>query len=304
MLGRLESRITPTALYTGYVWCRNRLAPPWLATVQGRVMFGALEPMVRLGALGTHGTTLERLLLQRHRIIDAVLEQEIASGRVGQVVEIAAGLSGRGLRFVERHRAQGLVYVEADLPDMAARKQRLLAAHAPFGHHLHVVPLDVRQLEGPHSLEHVAASLLDREQGTAIITEGLLSYFPRDWVLALLSRIARFLRAFPRGLYLTDAYVRDARTEAPLIQLFLRLLSLFAATRVELHFADEQDVLDAALRSGFSEAILHRPSSHAATASAAFARAPVDYVRILAARSQTLATHETDQQQGGKFGRF
>jgi hypothetical protein len=50
--------ISPTAYYTGFVWARNGLSPPDLATVEGRVLFESLRaPMVVSDLLG--GGTLE-----------------------------------------------------------------------------------------------------------------------------------------------------------------------------------------------------------------------------------------------------
>lgn len=99
-----SSRISPTAHYTGYVWVRNTLSPPALRTPQGAVLFTALQPAMRVASRFTGGLTLEQMLLQRHQIIDRVLDDAIARGRVTQVLEIAGGMSGRGLRFTRRHR--------------------------------------------------------------------------------------------------------------------------------------------------------------------------------------------------------
>ena len=37
-------RIGPTAHYTGYVWARNGLSHPELATTEGRILFDSLQP--------------------------------------------------------------------------------------------------------------------------------------------------------------------------------------------------------------------------------------------------------------------
>jgi hypothetical protein len=48
-----SDRISPTAHYTGYVWARNGLSHPELATLEGRVLFDALEPAMLVSrALG------------------------------------------------------------------------------------------------------------------------------------------------------------------------------------------------------------------------------------------------------------
>src|SRR4051794_17218076 len=111
--------ISPTAHYTGETWVRNGLSHPRLATWQGRVLHGSLAlPNAASRVLG--GPSLEGLLLARHRIVDALLE-ELIDGGVSQVIEAACGMSPRGWRFSERY-GERLAYVEADLPAMARRK--------------------------------------------------------------------------------------------------------------------------------------------------------------------------------------
>ena len=76
-----SSPISPTAHYTGYVWARNGLSHPELATTEGRVLFDALQPaMIVSRAAG--GATLEAYLLARRRAIDARLERAIECGEV------------------------------------------------------------------------------------------------------------------------------------------------------------------------------------------------------------------------------
>ena len=95
-------RIGPTAHYTGYVWARDGLSHPELATAEGRVLFEALQPaMIVSRAAGS--ATLEAYLLARHRAIDARLERAIERGEVTQVIEVACGLSPRGWRFAKRY---------------------------------------------------------------------------------------------------------------------------------------------------------------------------------------------------------
>src|SRR5579875_976432 len=115
----MTDRIGPTAHYTGHVWSRNGLSHPGLSTVEGRILFDSLQPtMLASRAIG--GPTLEAYLLARHRAIDARLKQAIEDG-VTQVIEVAAGLSPRGWRFVNRH--EHIVYVEADLPGIEERER-------------------------------------------------------------------------------------------------------------------------------------------------------------------------------------
>ena len=68
-------RIGPTAHYTGYVWARNGLSHPELATTEGRILFDSLQPaMLASRALG--GPTLEAYLLAHLVPVDRAVAGE------------------------------------------------------------------------------------------------------------------------------------------------------------------------------------------------------------------------------------
>ena len=247
-----SSSISPTAHYTGHVWHRHGLSHPGLDTVEGRVLHGALRPTMAVSRL-LGGPTLEDFLLARHRAIDALLAEAIERGEVTQVVEVAAGLSPRGLTFARRF-GPAVTYVEADLPAMAARKRAALGGSLSERHR--VVDLDALAKEGPASL-HALAADLDSSQGLAIVTEGLLNYFPPEAVTAMWERFASVLRGFPRGLYTSDLHVRsdasDLRSRA-----FMAVLGLFVRGPIHLHFETAETARGALLAAGFAEAELRR----------------------------------------------
>ena len=197
------------------------------------------------------------MLLARHRALDGLLEREIAAGRVGQVVEIAAGLAGRGHRFARRF--PDLRYVETDLPDMAVYKRRALDRAGLRGANHDVRPLDALASDGPASLAAVAADL-EPSRGLAIITEGLLSYLARDAVLALWRRVATTLGRFPHGLYLSDLHLAGDVDGMWIPELFRVGLGLFARGPVRYHFASTDETVAALRAAGFREARLYQPS--------------------------------------------
>jgi len=255
--------VSPTAHYTGEIWVRNGLSHPELATWQGRVFHRALlVPNAASRVLG--GPTLEGLLLARHRIIDSILEDRIAGG-IGQVLEVACGMSPRGWRFCSRH-GDRLTYVEADLPAMARRKRQALERMGSLGPRHRVVDIDVLRDGGSDSLESVVGSL-DPEAGLAIVTEGLLTYLDDAIVEALWGRLAAVLGRFEKGVYLSD--LRFARPNRGLGERgFDRVLSAFVRGRVHAYRGDEATA-EAALRAaGFAEARVHRGDQHPAAAEA------------------------------------
>jgi O-methyltransferase involved in polyketide biosynthesis len=217
-------------------------------------MVEALHPlMVVSAALG--GPSLERYLLARHRAIDALLTDAVERHGVGQVIEIAAGMSARGWRFANRY-GDRLTYVEADLPAMAARKRRALDRIGSLSDTHRVAEIDaLRGDDGPGSLAALAAEL-DPGVGLAVVTEGLLGYLPTDAVLALWRRIAMALGAFPAGRYLSDLHLGSVQTSA--VRFFRQLLGAFVRGRVYLHF-DGAAEAEAALReAGFTQASVRR----------------------------------------------
>jgi len=254
--------ISPTAHYTGETWVRNGLSHPRLATWQGRLLHGTMAaPNAISRRLG--GPTLDGLLLARHRIIDALLEQLIEDGAT-QVIEAACGMSPRGWRFSERY-GEALTYVEADLPPMAARKREALAQMGSLGERHRVVDLDVLREGGPESLEALVEAM-DPAAGLVVITEGLLTYFDNETVEALWARLARMLRPFATGVYLADLRVGSPGAAERAGGL---LLSAFVRGRVHVYPGDEASA-EAALRgAGFERATLHRCDRHPAAGDAA-----------------------------------
>jgi O-methyltransferase involved in polyketide biosynthesis len=255
--------VSPTAHYTGETWVRNGLSHPQLATWQGRALHRALLlPNAASRTLG--GPTLEGLLLARHRIIDAILEDHIRGG-IGQVLEVACGMSPRGWRFSLRH-SDRLTYVEADLPAMARRKREALERMGSLGERHRVADLDILRDGGPDSLESLVETL-DPAAGLVLVTEGLLTYLDDATVEALWARIAAALRPFDQGVYLSD--LRFAGPDRGLVErAFDATLSAFVRGRVHAYRGDE-GTAEAALRAaGFEQARVHRGDHHPAAAEA------------------------------------
>lgn len=259
------SRISPTAHYTGYVWYRNGLSPAALATVGGRLFYEAVRPGMWLGRRLTKGLDLETALLQRHYVIDYLLDEAIRTGRIGQLVELAAGLSGRGLRFARRYRRRGLTVVEGDLPGMARRKRRLLERSGILGTHHHIVPLNILVDEGPRSLRAALGPRLQPGVPTAVITEGLLVYFHPSTVGAIWRRLADFLGDYGSGLYLADLHLEDETPGHRLVRLYRAAMDVVASGPTFVTFDDAEQARGALTAAGFSSGRLHRPPDFAQT---------------------------------------
>jgi O-methyltransferase involved in polyketide biosynthesis len=215
-------------------------------------------PLAASRAVG--GGTLDGLLLARHRIIDSILD-DLISGGVSQVIEVACGMSPRGWRFTERF-GEGLTYIEADLPAMAQRKRDALERMDSLTERHPVVDLDALQEDGPGSLEALVETL-DPAKGLAIITEGLLTYLEDDTVDALWARLATLLGRFDKGVYLSD--LRFAKQDRGVPErAFDVILSAFVRGKVHPYRGDEATAEAVLHDAGFKEVHLHRGDRHPA----------------------------------------
>ncbi len=255
---RNSATISPTAHYTGQVWLRNGLSDKRLGTPQGNFLYRLLQPLM-LASSAVGGPTIQDFLIARHELIDLRLAAAIEEGKISQVIEIAAGLSPRGLRFVKNY-GSCLTYIEADLPGMAARKRDLLGETA--GPHHRIMTINALADEGADSLAALAATL-NPTQGVAIVTEGLINYFDTDNVLGMWRRFATALHGFPQGLYLSDIHLAGVNNGLA-INTFRMMLSTFVRSRVHLHFDNAQDLKQQLLSTGFTSAVVHDPHDFAA----------------------------------------
>ena len=251
--------VSPTAHYTGYVWAKHGLSHPALTTRAGRVFFDSMRPSMAVSKVVV-GTNIEGFLLARHLLIDLLLEERIAAGAVGQVLEIACGMSPRGWRFASRYGDQ-IDYVEADLPAMAKRKREALEEIGSLSEHHRVEDIDALAESGPMSVAAVTAGF-DPQRGLAVVTEGLIHYLDPEGLAGLWRRVAAALAGFGAGYYLSDVHLEEeaggVRADA-----FRLALSAFVRGKVHPHFSTETDALAALRRAGFQEAVLHRPLDYA-----------------------------------------
>lgn len=255
---RHASPISATAHHTGYVWVKNGLSHPALATRRGRAGYCALAPLMFFSHHALGRPDLNTRLLQRHRIIDYVLTQAVSAEGVSRVLELASGLSGRGLRFAARYPE--IAYFEADLPDMADLKRGMLSRAGLLAKNLRVLPCDILAGNGETSLEAVAGRVFSPGRPAAVITEGLIHYFPFPVIARLWERIAGALRSAGGGVYITDVVLDpDAHRALSLAGIWNAFLGRLARTTMQVHFKDEDQARQGFRAAGFSRVEILRP---------------------------------------------
>jgi len=198
-----SASISFTALYTGAVWQHNQLGDPSLATGSGEFLYRVLQPFEQLSEW-TFGSNMRTFLLQRHQMIDDQISRRVESGEIRWVLEIACGLSPRGLRL--RSRFPRLNMIEADLPDMASRKAAVLAQKGALGDHHQVTPMDILDDASGQSPAAVIERLIPEGEPVIVVTEGLTPYFSLDVISGFWKQLASALASRPGSLYLTDTY--------------------------------------------------------------------------------------------------
>jgi O-methyltransferase involved in polyketide biosynthesis len=243
-------RVSPTAYATGYLWYRLGFSHPAMATPQGKRLDRYFSVLMKV--LG--GNVFQNLMIARHKGIDGLLERAIEDGRIGQVVEIAAGLSGRGIRMMQKY-GDRLTYIETDLPHMATLKRGLLAKAGLLSARHQVLELDALADTGPQSLAEIAKTLYPGA-GAAIITEGLMNYLDPGKARGVWARIARSLQGFPQGLYLADVYlVQQHRGLAA--RLFGSVIQAFVRGRMHIHFDSVEHGQQLMRDAGFVNVFIH-----------------------------------------------
>lgn len=253
------SSISFTALYTGQVWQRNGLSAPEFDSRQGKLLYHLLAPFEFIGGKLTGGN-VRTFLLQRHYIIDHLLERAIREEGMTQVLEIACGLSPRGYRFHLEH--PDVHYVECDLPDMTARKRHLLNKLGSLDQHHQVDCINIFS-EGEDGLDAVIRKHFDTSKPLVVITEGLVNYFPLSEVDGFWQKLSGALRHFPSALYLTDNYPLE--TSHPLygtMSVLKGLLGAVSRSQANFHFGSDKEAVEHVSAQGFRAVVVHDPRDY------------------------------------------
>lgn len=243
--------ISFTAHYTGYIWFQEGISHAALASNKGRWLAKLVSPL-ESWAEQIIGDSMRTTLRQRHGLIDQQLNRFLAEHPDAQVLEIATGLSPRGWRY--RQKYPNLVYVEADLPEMAAAKRQALSQ----------IEKPAPQIEAVDLFGEGFQQLLesfDQKKPLVIISEGLVNYFTKDMLNDLWTRLATGLKQFPIGVYLTDIYPEPVtRRLAKLIWNSSKILKVMSRSAFAFHFVSPTEVIVAMQSAGFSQSKVFQPS--------------------------------------------
>lgn len=181
-----EGDLSVSALYTAGTWSWARLPGAELVTPkQARTVFRLTNLVLGLVRLfRPRLPSLRHSLVHRHLLLDRMLAEE----KPVQVVELACGLSRRGVTV---SADPGVRYLEIDLPRMVARKRELLEA-TDAGRAVLARP-GYTLMDGDATGEGWAA-FVDPALPVVVVVEGLLVYLDDAARRLLWTRVARVLR--------------------------------------------------------------------------------------------------------------
>lgn len=252
-----QSPVSLTGHFTGYVWCNNHLSPTSFSSILGKAMYYGTRPIDWLSNL-TIGLKLETMLLQRHCLIDELVNQAIDDG-VTQIIEIASGLSARGMRVLQSYPNDDIQYIEADLPDMVVWKNKRLKKEGFSDKRHQLIECNILRSEGELSIEHLL-STLDKTKKTLIISEGLVNYFPLDVIETFWTRLAYALSSFEEGQYLFEIWPKvPEHPFAPMIFGAQKVIEFITRQEVPLHYTSDQQIKAGLEGCGFSLATVLDP---------------------------------------------
>ena len=255
-----SSGISFTAYYTGEVWRQHGLSSDVFNTSQGKTLYYLGQPFEKIARV-VAGFSTQTTLLQRHHIIDEVVRKAITEHGVTQIVEIACGLSPRGVRFCQEF--PDLYYLEADLPAMLAHKERLLEAHGLLNDKHRVAGINILEKNTPDALSVVFKRELDPTRKTLVITEGLINYFDYQTISIFWQHLAQELKQFPAAAYVTDLYPNFKwHPMNRVINTFIYGLAFATQSSVTLHFNSQQNICDSFQQLGFAKTTVHIPESY------------------------------------------
>lgn len=200
--------LSVTALYTAGVWAwSDRPGAHLYASQATRRVWGVVEAVLRVARWFVRGApSLRHGLVQRHLMLDALVDEGRSAG-IGQVVELAAGLSPRGAAFTSESE---LRWIEVDRPEVIAYKAALLARteegqQVAARPHLQRVAADLLDPSWPHDLQPDGPCL--------VLIEGLLMYLDTPQRQALFGQVATMLR--PHGGRVAFDFVPPAEKPPP-----------------------------------------------------------------------------------------
>lgn len=258
---KFSNRTSLVAYYTSYHWFIHGLAHRIFTTKRASFMYYAVWPLVKMIEI-FGGVSLSSFLLQRHLVIDALIEQEIKKHRKCVVLEIGSGYSARGYRFLRRHEGRNIDYIELDLPGVISEKRRIVEK-LPAAYRPHLQECDLNSENTTQSLEFLMEQIADKNYHLIVISEGVVDYMSMDSLQRFWRRLATNCRRFDTAVYITDLTPRsNAIAGNRYVRIFEGALRKFAREPLTRNFRKDDEIRQTLLLCDFDDAEVINPSKY------------------------------------------
>ena len=249
------AKISPTAIlvsalrakYTNMPYAREiyravkKITTPSLKTATGSILS-------RLARFAPQSMSRVVFLESRYLSVNRLLRN---LGDSYAVVEIAAGLSARGLEWA----GSKSLYIETDLPDMLSIKQQafdkvMLETGIAQSRNHHFCPLNALDFKDWDQLGQRFFSA--GKNNIAVIHEGLGSYLSRSEKEKLRDNIKSFFQKYAaKGVWITpDFYPYETARKTWILKLVQFRLELKTKTKMD-HFNNREEVMEFFSEGGF-----------------------------------------------------
>ncbi len=251
-------RLSLSAHYTSYVWFKYHLSYPELTTVAGRIAHLLLMPINSVFKL-KGGVNIDTFLLQRHQLINQQIQYLVEQQGVTQILELAAGLSPRGIQISRRY--PHVHYIESDVPSMQAHKSKLLNKLVK-PHNLESIPCFFMAQKQQANISQ-ALSLFKQTEPTLVISEGLINYFTQTQLQQGFKQISQALSCFKQGTYLTDLYPDNQQHPYYAYAKFAQnTVAWLTNSNWQLQYTDTQAIKQAFSQANFQQTQVLTPTSN------------------------------------------
>jgi O-methyltransferase involved in polyketide biosynthesis len=249
------ARISPTAIlvsalrakYTDMPYARE-IYRAVKQTTTPRLYSGTGSILSRMARFAPQSMSRVAFIESRYLSVNQILK---GLGSDYAVVEIAAGLSARGLEWA----GSKSLYIETDLPDMLSIKQQvfdkvLLETGITQSRNHHFCPLNALDFNDWERLGQRFFS--NGKTNIAVVHEGLASYLSRAEKEKLRDNIGKFFQKYAsKGTWITpDFYPYENARKTWILRLIQRRLEQKTRTKMH-HFVDRDEIMEFFKMGGF-----------------------------------------------------
>ncbi|MFN8575307.1 MAG: class I SAM-dependent methyltransferase [Candidatus Sericytochromatia bacterium] len=199
---KIESaRISPTANITAHAWDMLGISnAQYFVNPNFKLIFNLIRSIGLPYLINKKNDYVYFMLEPRHRAIDYFMLTKFS---YKQIIELACGFSPRGMTFAENPE---FTYIESDLPDIINTKKvkvEEVYKNKKLKRNNHkFIESDVFS----DNLKEKFLPLLNKNEKTVVITEGLTIYYDMEHLKTIFKNICNLLKASGGGVYITDIY--------------------------------------------------------------------------------------------------